>query len=196
MATFDYSPGEFLSLISTNPIKLSDALAIRFVQFTGQMKKDELILLTRLDEVRETARLPFPERLDRSDNLSSDIIGEAKSNLLFVTGSLVPPLIRGISRDAQHTARMRLIQTALAIERYRIDRGTPPRSLDDLTAGYLKNIPLDPFDGQRLRYFPSDQGYLLYSIGPDRMDDEGRKSVNLYSNQPKPEGDLTLSVRR
>jgi hypothetical protein len=91
---------------------------------------------------------------------------------------------------------MRLIRTALAIEQFRLKHDQPPDTLDELTPQYLTNVLLDPFDGQALRYTKSTEGYLLYSIGPDRVDDGGRKPLPLTLKENIPEGDLTLSVHR
>jgi hypothetical protein len=39
----------------------------------------------------------------------------------------------------------------------------------------LDTVPLDPFDGQPLRYEKKAAGYALYSIGPDLRDDSGAR---------------------
>jgi hypothetical protein len=35
-------------------------------------------------------------------------------------------------------------------------------------------MPLDVFTGKSLVYRPSEKGYLLYSLGPNGIDDQGR----------------------
>ncbi len=115
--------------------------------------------------------------------------------MLFATGSILPGLVRMIGRDAQHVARMHLIQTALALEQYRIEHRSLPEELDSLKPAD-PSILIDPFDGRMLGYDSSGQGYTLYSIGPDREDDGGKISVPLYSKNQSPLGDFTASVRR
>jgi hypothetical protein len=45
--------------------------------------------------------------------------------------------------------------------------------LAELAPSYLETVPVDPFDGQPLRYRTQGAGYVLYSIGPDLKDDGG-----------------------
>jgi type II secretory pathway pseudopilin PulG len=196
LAMFDYPATDFLDVISPNHQSRWDKLGIWFHHFTGQMKQDEVTYLSRLDDLREMARLPFPERLDVADTLYSEIRNQGESQSLLATGAVLPPLVTSISRDAQYSARIRLIQAALAIEQFRAAHSAPPNTLDELMPDYLTNIPLDPFDGNQLRYNKTAQGYLLYSIGPDRVDDGGRNPLPLISKGNIPVGDITLSVRR
>jgi hypothetical protein len=62
----------------------------------------------------------------------------------------------------------------LAVERYRRLYGHWAQSLEVLVPSQLKEVPLDPYDGQRLRYRPLADGILIYAVGPDRKDDGGR----------------------
>lgn len=44
---------------------------------------------------------------------------------------------------------------------------------------YLREIPTDPFDGiASLRYQLEEEKYLLWSIGPDGVDNHGTPIVN------------------
>jgi len=49
--------------------------------------------------------------------------------------------------------------------------------LTALTPVYLTATPLDPFDGQPLRYRKQGDGYVLYSIGSDLNDDSGARKT-------------------
>ena len=64
--------------------------------------------------------------------------------------------------------------TALAVERFRAANGHWPDRLDELVPAYLKLVPLDPYDGQRLRFKRLADGVLIYSTGPDGIDDGGK----------------------
>jgi hypothetical protein len=68
----------------------------------------------------------------------------------------------------------RNVHIAFAIAAYRIHTGTYPKSLDALVPKYLDKLPDDLFTGKPLVYRPSESGYLLYSLGPDGKDDDGR----------------------
>jgi hypothetical protein len=61
----------------------------------------------------------------------------------------------------------------LALERYRQKNGAWPVKLEDLTPKLLKAVPIDPHDGKLLRYKKLPDGIVVYSVGPDRIDDGG-----------------------
>jgi hypothetical protein len=62
---------------------------------------------------------------------------------------------------------------ALAAERFRRDHNCWPMTLDELVAKYISAVPIDPFDFQLLRYRTNDDGAVIYSVGPDKADDQG-----------------------
>lgn len=62
---------------------------------------------------------------------------------------------------------------ACAIERFRIDTGTFPSSLDALVPNYLSRPPVDPGSGKPFIYQTIDNSYLLYSVGWNGLDDGG-----------------------
>ncbi|HXE42262.1 MAG TPA: hypothetical protein VN516_04475, partial [Candidatus Baltobacteraceae bacterium] len=64
--------------------------------------------------------------------------------------------------------------TAIAIKRYQLQHNKLPDTLDKLMPEFLAAVPLDPIDGQPLRYRPNADGrFLLYSIGENGKDDGG-----------------------
>ena len=74
----------------------------------------------------------------------------------------------------------RLMLTALALQAYRAERKAYPASLQELVnRNYLSEIPKDPFAlAQPLHYVKSGASYLLYSVGPDGIDDNGKPGEN------------------
>ena len=62
----------------------------------------------------------------------------------------------------------------LAAERYRQARGRWPDSLADLVPGQLAALPLDPYDGQPLRWRRLPYGIVIYSVGRDGEDNGGK----------------------
>jgi len=73
-----------------------------------------------------------------------------------------------------NAAHARLLRTDFAIRDFEQDDGRLPRSLAELTPKYLPTPLPDPFSGEPLRYKPSGDTFLLYSVGADRKDNGGR----------------------
>jgi hypothetical protein len=74
----------------------------------------------------------------------------------------------------------------LALALYRMKEGKTAKKLDDLVPKYMSELPIDPYSGQPFRYRISpgefigvDRGQaqpgqgLLWSVGPNRIDDGG-----------------------
>jgi hypothetical protein len=65
-------------------------------------------------------------------------------------------------------------QLALALAAYRADNGNYPTKLEDLAPKYIAAIPDDLFSGKPLIYRQIGKGYLLYSVGANGIDDDGK----------------------
>ena len=72
----------------------------------------------------------------------------------------------------------RMTITAIALKRYQLKNGNYPASLKLLTPEFISAVPLDPVDGQPLRYrLNADGTFLLYSIGENGKDDGGNPAL-------------------
>jgi hypothetical protein len=117
---------------------------------------------------------PLPGRLD----LNRQRVSVALERAGRQGHSLLEPLLRkGVwedlpRREAEALARWRLAQTAVALERWRAaSNDRYPASLAALVPDYLPAAPSSPFDGQPLRYRPTQSGYELAcpAAGSDRI---------------------------
>lgn len=78
------------------------------------------------------------------------------------------------NRAAETDARIGLLRTAIALRRFQLRHGDLPLSLAQLVPGFLAEAPLDPLDGQPLRYERQDAtNYRLWSVGQDGVDQGG-----------------------
>lgn len=79
-----------------------------------------------------------------------------------------------ISQIPQSQMRLKLAETACALERFHLANRAYPQTLAELTPQFIANIPSDFMDGQPLRYRRlDDHKFVLYSVGLDRKDDGG-----------------------
>lgn len=86
-------------------------------------------------------------------------------------------LDKGIDLGHQTKALHQAALTVLALKRYAIENIEFPKTLDMLTRkGYIKILPDDPYSDGILRYKQQGEDFILYSLGVDFDDDEGKKN--------------------
>jgi hypothetical protein len=69
---------------------------------------------------------------------------------------------------------VRAARVVVAVERYRRAHGEAfPDDVSALVPAYLSAVPTDPYSGEGIRFAPADDGYAVYSVGPDREDNGG-----------------------
>jgi hypothetical protein len=82
-----------------------------------------------------------------------------------------------IHRRRWESARARngLLAVALALRAYKLEHGRYPATLNDLVPSYLTKLPDDPFAlNGSLHFRRSGSSYVLYSLGPDCVDNGGK----------------------
>ncbi|HEY7326372.1 MAG TPA: hypothetical protein VH592_01940 [Gemmataceae bacterium] len=114
------------------------------------------------------------------------IVGEYIGNL--VIGSLTPAVHRVQNASDQCEQNQNNLYLAFALAAYHRDHGRYPKELGALAPKYLDRIPDDVFSEKPLIYRPDENGYLLYSVGVNGQDEQGRTSDD------QPQGD-DLSIR-
>ncbi len=140
----------------------------------GWLMRDQatgLRLFNRIIRVLED-----PERrlqVARETDAELEKLGDLSFFWSPMTRQLMPSVARSLELDLRLTAQARCAQTALAIERYRIDNGLFPQQLDQLMPRYLDCVPTDPFDRKPLRYRVDDDAVIAYSVGEDMTDNGG-----------------------
>jgi hypothetical protein len=106
-----------------------------------------------------------------------------------IMGMICAPVTKEFySRCAQRDVLLQGLRVLIAITGYRHATGAPPATLQALTPTYLSAVPVDPFDGQPLRYARRGSDYVLYSVGPDGKDEGGTHRIDWEANT----GDLII----
>lgn len=120
-----------------------------------------------MDKLIARSRQPFPQSK-----------GDPKPPKEALTYMLTPPVFRIRLKFVANETGDNLLRTALALRVHRLRSGKHPANLSELVAAkLLPAVPDDPFalPGELLKYKPLPTGkYLLYSIGPDSVDDKGK----------------------
>lgn len=68
----------------------------------------------------------------------------------------------------QYLSVLNAAEVAVALRRFRLDRGTYPEALTDLAPQYLAQVPIDPFTGRPPEYTRQGEGFELRGHGPAR----------------------------
>jgi len=121
------------------------------------------------------------ERLCRKTNAQmhaeSDAINDKLEGLLsgnIFLGTLTPAFKRVIEIGNRLQTDVGATLTMIAILRHKQDTDRYSQNLNQLvTAGYLKQLPIDSFSDKPLVYKKTDDNFILYSVGPDFKDDGG-----------------------
>lgn len=165
---------EALSQTAGASNEVQQAMQDLFEKLSATLKDQRQFCEDSFDQTLAARNDPLPGRL-KADELLTARANEAKSKEYLVPTILLPALGKLTTREAAGLARLRLAQTAIALERFRAaNTNRYPETLAELAPKFLAAVPNDPFDGQPLRYLRGGAGgYLLYSISADLKDDGG-----------------------
>jgi hypothetical protein len=141
------------------------------------------------------AKMPDPQKFMAHTNADS-IPLQARRGYYIMSSLLLPAFSKAFVRDLEHSARLRVAQTAMAVERYQLaNQGRLPATLATLVPKYLEAVPADPFDGEPLRFKTLPGGYVIYSIGQDATDDGGTPLPS-GSRTVKAPHDITFTIEK
>ena len=161
-------------------------------KFLGLHDRYMLAYLTFTQDNIEATALPHPEVTARLQEIEA--ASRNKSGMM--ARRYFPRFQRMHQRQAQTEVEWLCAVTALAVERYRLEKGGLPGTLRELVPDFLKSVPQDPFDGQHLRFRRRDSGYVVYSIGQDLADNQGEEKTTGKARRTQKEWDETFIVER
>jgi hypothetical protein len=138
----------------------------------------------------------YPKNISVITNIQARIWETSSHNWYILSGLLLPAIDSAVFREASEVAHIRTAQAALAVEHFRKVHGRLPENLSELVPQFLAAVPQDPFDGQPLRYHLLKKGYVIYSVGRDGHDNNGRERPAKIKSSDKTEYDITFTVER
>ncbi len=128
-----------------------------------------------MDRMQRNIDRPWRERRDEIADvdaleLKSSFLKSYRYALLAI---LLPSLDRASLTAERFLVQRDAVQVGIALELFRRKTGHYPATLAELSPLYLPSVPLDPCDGQPMRYAVRDGKPVVYSIGVDLNDDGG-----------------------
>lgn len=165
----------------------------------GFFERDRAFFLRAMETNLAIARMQPPASLAMTNEIER-IETKARKGFYILSSLLLPSLSHTASRDAHTRANLRTALASVAIERWRLSHnGSLPDSLNVLVPSFLPAVPVDPYDGQALRFKKLARGYIVYSIGQNKEDDGGKerpaRTVKLSPEQ-RNRFDITFTVER
>ena len=162
---------------------------------TGLADKGGLLYLGFMDDYIRLLQLPTHLRQEGADAIDAKI--EATPKIYILLHTFMPALARVTTTDIRGIAQLRTARTALAIQRYHLANSKLPDALTHLVPTYLDAVPSDPFDGNDLRYKKLQTGFVVYSIGEDQSDDDGKERPPSRQRKGEPSNyDVTFIIER
>lgn len=86
---------------------------------------------------------------------------------------LLPALSAALTAEDRTNTQRELVRLAAALAVYRTERGAYPDTLEALVPDVREKLPVDLYRGQPFVYRRTQNGYVLYSRGPNGKDDGG-----------------------
>jgi hypothetical protein len=120
----------------------------------------------------DPADQPFPATQERIAAIERQLLAGSREGML---GPLLMPALGGCFKaQCRNQALHRCAEVLVAITRARLATGSLPESVAAFVPDQLPALPLDPFTADApLRATFSEDGWVVYSVGPDGEDDGG-----------------------
>lgn len=121
----------------------------------------------------DAAQLPrSAERWRQIEAIAGEVDGGRTTPNVFAK-MLAPVLVRNIESYDDMNARCDFVRMAVALRGHKVAHGAYPPSLETIASSTPSPLPLDPFSGEAYHYRTEGEGFVLYSVGPNRTDDGG-----------------------
>jgi len=138
---------------------------------SGLAEQDTIILVDVMTKCIKALKLPEEERLRKVQAIEAKV--DDLSRIHILAHMLVPAASRCVILELRMNANLDAALIATTVKRYRLANGVYPDTLTQLIPNYLEEVPVDPFDGNDIRYKQLNPGFVVYSIGEDLVDNGG-----------------------
>lgn len=148
--------------------------------------KDTQMLLNAKSRMLDKYRQPYykiADELAKIEDLPRDAYSRRSFFGMFWSRWTLQEEKNVLGWIAHEEAVVKLTHVGLALKIYKARQGFYPQLLNELAAETLKEIPVDPFTGKNFVYKKTENGFLIYSLGRNKKDDNGKRN---YDSEGKP----------
>jgi hypothetical protein len=143
------------------------------------LPRQRALMLDSHRQLLQTASLPWKKRIEQIQVIEENTRNTVRSTqahfiALYI---LLDHTYSYLVQEIELRASMRAAVAAIACERFRIAHGRWPNDLAEIPKSILPSVPLDPYDDKPLRLKRTETGLVVYSVGPDLVDHDGKFDV-------------------
>jgi type II secretory pathway pseudopilin PulG len=106
-------------------------------------------------------------------DLKERVASPSQRMTMIYTSLLLPAFVPATEAAARSQAILQAADAGIAVEQYRREHGALPNSLADLAPKHLAAVPVDPYTGQPMFYKVTPEGFAIYAVGKNGVDDGG-----------------------
>lgn len=141
---------------------------------------------SQIDIIQSERTVQRATQLHKATMSGPDGPGLGPGPIADMLGGAIAATLQTYDRMAVHAD---LLRVAVALREYKVAHGAYPESLDAIAATYPGPLPVDPFSGGPLHYRVEGDGFVLYSVDRDGVDDGGTEGT-------RSKGDLVWTATR
>jgi hypothetical protein len=138
--------------------------------YRPKVARDGAYSLRSMNRLCEVSNRPLHEQADAYRQASED--AKSHTDYILVASDLSGP--EKVFHAAQRCrAQLDCARVGIAVERFRQAKKRWPASLDEIPLDLLPGVPIDPYDGQPVRFRRTETGVVVYTLGQNLLDDGG-----------------------
>ncbi len=162
--------------------------------FRPVLKSDIVWSLDQFSEMEKVAELPYNQTYETRERLIKK--QEDIPWLYKWSDFLVPYLETVMFKEARLEADLNAARIGIGCKIYQNREGRFPEKISDLVPDILPEEPLDPFTGKPYIYRLQDDGFIVYSLGSNQKDDNGRGTLEITSIVMEKDDDIAWRETR
>jgi len=117
--------------------------------------------------------LPWDDSLISSYEYLESNFGSVNYATELIINLMMPATGKFAARVRQYEQVAIANRLLITVYRHRLEHGAFPESFEQIDERFLTFEPIDAFNGQRLSYILTEYGPVIYSVGDNRVDDQG-----------------------
>ena len=131
------------------------------VNWSKFINANESEVLREMLQIAQVADLPYPQSHPTMQAAQTRLEAASQDNNYLLASQFMPVYVQVEVKQAQNRAMAAIVRGAASVLAWKQARGAFPDTLKQA----MPMVPVDPFDGQPLRYRREGKGFVIYSVG-------------------------------